>query len=454
MHRLGGSKISFDLIRVNTSSYASAIFRVGRHRATRFVLAAGLAIYCTYHLTRFEPARIWLLVPNVDTSIIFHQAREVFASGDYPEQFNASNFSTVFPYPPSAVMLFNALGILGMRVFMAVWIILMTGGLLVTFRASVAGDNDHAQSAWLELGIIALVFSDSPVSWDLRCGNSNLVYLGLVFAAYSLLCRRPRFAGALLGLSISLKLYSGLLLLWLLVNGPKAALYAAAIAIVALWLLLPVALFGVDGTIRLYAGWREQLRIISGLRVYPVIAAQRYGPPLVTLRRAIIVLSGAQPDAAITQWLLGVLWAIWLAALVWYAARALSGRHLVAPSRAALADWTILMLAPLPFSPWLEPYHAVPVVPGTILCLVVALDKRADNRDRIIAAAALSALLAIHAVGIPLPIRGLELLAQFLILAAAFGMLRTSFARLPGSIGKQGALIDRTERHLLDIRPS
>src|SRR5262245_64985355 len=25
-------------------------------------------------------------------------------------------------------------------------------------------------------------------------------------------------------------------------------------------------------------------------------------------------------------------------------------------------DWVVLMLAPLPFSPWLEPYHAVPVL--------------------------------------------------------------------------------------------
>jgi|HubBroStandDraft_6_1064221.scaffolds.fasta_scaffold264653_1 hypothetical protein len=403
---------------------SSAIFRVVRHRTIRFALAAGLAVYFAYHLTGFKPARIRLLVPNVDTFIIFTVGRKVFASGAYPEELSAGNFNAAFPYPPPAVVLFNAIGILGMRFFTAIWIILMTGGLLVTFRASVAGDNDDAQSAWLTFGALALVFSDYPVSSDLRLGNSNLVYLGLIFAAYSLLCRRSWFAGALLGLSISLKLYSGLLLLWLLLNGPKAALYAAAIAIVALWLLLPVALFGVGRTISLYASWREQLRIISGLGVYSFLAAQHNGPPLVTLRRAIIVLSGAYPDAAITRWLLGVLWAIWFAAIVWYAARAWTGRQVAAPSRAALADWTVLLLAPLPFSPWLEPYHGVPVVPGTILCLVVALDKRASDPDRIIAAAALSALLAMHEVRIPVPIRGLQLLVQFLVLIIAFGLLR------------------------------
>jgi hypothetical protein len=39
--------------------------------------------------------------------------------------------------------------------------------------------------------------------------------------------------------------------------------------------------------------------------------------------------------------------------LIWYAARALRTFAVAAPSRAALADWTVLLVAPLPFSPWL-----------------------------------------------------------------------------------------------------
>lgn len=411
----------------------SKVVRSMRYRAVRFVVPAGLAIYLVYHLTAFRPTRISLLEPSVDTSIIFNRAREVFGSGVYPQEASAGDFNAVFPYPPSAVLLFSALGMFGIRVFMAIWMILMTGGLLVTFRASVAGENDDTQSAWLALGATALVFCDSPVSWDLRAGNSNLLYLGLILSGYVLLCRRPWLAGILLALSISVKLFSGLLLLWLLINGPKAALYAAAVAIVALWLMLPVALFGVGKTISLYAGWHEQLRVISGLGVYPYIASTRYGPPLITVRRAIMVLSGTHPDAAFTRWLLGALWAIWLSALGWYAARALSRGHVRAPSRGALADWTVLMLAPLPLSPWLEPYHAVPVLPGTILCLVVALDKRAGSAERIIAAAALAALAVIHAVRSPLPIRGVTLLAQFLVVVIALGLLRPVSAVRPAA---------------------
>jgi Glycosyltransferase family 87 len=408
----------------------SAISRVLRHRSVKFAIAAGLAIYIVYYLTGFKPNRIRLSSPSIDTWIIFNRGRQIFANGAYPRQSNAVNFNEVFPYPPPAVVLFNALGSFGMRTFIAVWMILMTAGLLVTFRACVAGDDEETKSQWLALAAMALLFCDSPVSWDLRAGNSNLVYIGLVFAAYILLRRRPWFAGALLGLSISLKLYSGLLLLWLLINGPKAVLYAAAIAIVVLWLLMPVAIFGVGRTIGLYAGWREQLRVFGGLGG-PFFAAELDGPPLVTLRRAAVVFTGGHPDAAIVRWLLGLLWAIWLAALAWYALRARNGRRVAAPSRAALADWTVLMLAPLPFSPWLEPYHAVPIVPGTILCLMVALDRRAGVPDHIIAAAALSALLAMHAVGVPIPIRGLELMGQFLVLVIAFGWLRPRLAADP-----------------------
>jgi hypothetical protein len=361
--------------------------------------------------------------------------REVFARGDYAARLKAGKVAAVWPYSPSAVLLFSGLEICGPRTFMAAWVILMIGGLLVTFRASVAGENADVHAAWLLLGAASLVFADSPVSWDLRNPNSNLVYLGVTLAGYGSLRRHPWFGGALVGLSISLKLYSGLLLVWLLVHGPRRALYAGAITMVLLWLLLPMALFGVDGTIRMYNGWHEQLKIVSDPSIYTVLVAQGHGPPLVTLRRAAITLTGASADAATTRSLLLLLWAIWLVALLWYAQRAFIGECVVAPSRSALADWTILMLAPLPFSPWLEPYHAVPVIPATILCLAMAFDERL-GRDRSIPLVALSALLAIRLVGVPFQIRGLGLLAQFLVIVIAFGLLRPRLDRLPGSIDR------------------
>jgi hypothetical protein len=407
-----------------------------RRPATRLVAATALVFYCMYHITRFEPARLELLVPNVDTSILFSFARQIYHRGGYLAHLKTGNFTQVFPYPPSAVLMFNLLGAGGERVFIALWTLLMVCGLVVTMRASVAAENDEIQSVWLAIGLFSLVFSDSPVSWDLRSGNSNLVCLGLVLAAYGLLARRPAIAGALVALSVSLKLYSALLIVWLLIKGPKKALYAAAITLLVLWLLLPWALFATPGAIKLYSGWSEQLRIVSGFRIYPETAAHGYGPPLVTLRRAAASLTAAGADAAVTRALLAGCWAIWTGALLWYGARAMRYPDLrPLPSRAALADWTVLMLAPLPFSPWLEPYHAVSVLPGTILCLAVALDWREGSRERAAAAAALLALLVIHVVHVPFDIRGLGVLAQFLILVVVLGVLRPSLARIADRMG-------------------
>jgi hypothetical protein len=129
----------------------------------------------------------------------------------------------------------------------------------------------------------------------------------------------------------------------------------------------------------------------------------------------------------------------WSGALVWYATRALARFAVDVPSRAALADWTVLLLAPLPFSPWLEPYHAVPLVLGAMLCLTIAADAQAPMRSRLVAAAAVAALALVRLAGVPFALRGFGLLAQFLALVIALGLLRPSLA-LPasGSSGRSG----------------
>ena len=82
------------------------------------VLAVGLFVYFTYHVTRFHLAQMWPVMPTGDASILFDSAREVFARADYPARMLADNMTSVFPYPPSAVLLFRGLGIGGPQTFM------------------------------------------------------------------------------------------------------------------------------------------------------------------------------------------------------------------------------------------------------------------------------------------------------------------------------------------------
>jgi hypothetical protein len=231
-------------------------------------------------------------------------------------------------------------------------------------------------------------------------------------------------------LSFSLKLYSGLLLLWLLVDGAKAALYAAGIALVVLSFALPVALFGAGQTISLYGSWFKSIAANGRRWSLHLSCATRRTRDHHTQAgdHGIDWQSGARANHAMAA---GPVVGDLACRAWWYAARAFGSGYVVAPSRAALADWTILILAPLPISPWLEPYHALPILPGTILYLVVVLDERAADADRTIVFAALSGLLLTQIVRIPLPIRGLELLAQRLVLVISLGLIRLRLTSVP-----------------------
>jgi glycosyltransferase involved in cell wall biosynthesis len=114
-----------------------------------------------------------------------------------------------------------------------------------------------------------------------------------------------------------------------------------------------------------------------------------------------------------------------------YGVRALRAGAAALPSRAALADWTVLLLAPLPFSPWLEPYHAVPLVVGAVLLLAIVLDDRVASRDRGIALAAILGLGLLGLFPLPFTMRGIILLASFLVLIGALTVLRAKLSSLP-----------------------
>ena len=58
-------------------------------------------------------------------------------------------------------------------------------------------------------------------------------------------------------------------------------------------MLLPLIFFGVDGTIRLYTDWRVQVAKIADLTFHASLWANREtGPPIVTLHKALVNLTG------------------------------------------------------------------------------------------------------------------------------------------------------------------
>ncbi|HEY0442288.1 MAG TPA: glycosyltransferase 87 family protein [Xanthobacteraceae bacterium] len=392
-------------------------------------LAVALALYFAYHVTRFRLSGL-PLTPTRDAGIVYETVGAILQTGLYPARAQPLHHTPIFPYPPSALPLFGLLRGGGPTVFMALWLAAMAAGLATVARASVAGEARRLRAAWLLIAVLALPFADGPISWDLRNLNSNLIYLGLVLAGYAALRRHPLLAGALIGLSLSLKLYSGLLLPWLLLNGYRRS-FVAAVAITLAAAAWPWPVFGPEGAARLYRGWLEQLEIIADPNLHALLADSPTGPPLVTLGRAAAALTGARPDAASTRTVVGLLSAAWVIMLLWYGWRAWRHLPVTAPSRAALADWTVLLLAPIPLSPWFEPYHAVALWPGTILCIAVTLDRDCRSADRWTAAGGLAGIAASRLVQLPFDLRGLLMLSAFLSVTAALGLLRPRLRGTP-----------------------
>ncbi|HEY3800524.1 MAG TPA: glycosyltransferase 87 family protein [Caulobacteraceae bacterium] len=388
--------------------------------AARIAAAIAALAYFAYYLTRFHPALIWPPAPHGDAAIFFAESRRVFAQGAYTA-------GSVYPYPPSAVLMFVGLSAAGAAAFMLAWQALMAAGLAVSVRAALAGDR--LARLWPLLGLAGVIAADWAIGWDLRNANSNLVSLGLVTAGYALMSRRPMAAGALVALSVSLKLYAGLILLWMLVTGARRAFAAGAVTFAVLWGALPLALFGWAGTLRLYAGWRAQIAHVSAPATEAGLKAAGSANPDISLHQSVLNITGWRFDAPQVSWVVGAVLAAWLVVLAIYGVAWLRSRRETAPSRGALSDWIVLLLAPLPFSPWLEPYHAVPMLTAGVLLAAVGLDEAVERRARLVAGGALGILLGFEVAPIPFEVRGFALVAQFAVIVAALAWLRPATAK-------------------------
>ena len=135
---------------------------------------------------------------------MFDNARLVFEHADYPALWLAlGNMDALFPYPPSAILMFRVLAV-SPTVFAVAWLALTIAGFFLLFRMSVVHERAALKALWPLLAAGALLVGGGPVEWDLRNANCNLIYLGLIVVGDGLLDRKPRLAGTLIGFAVSL----------------------------------------------------------------------------------------------------------------------------------------------------------------------------------------------------------------------------------------------------------
>ncbi len=157
-------------------------------------------------------------------------------------------------YLPAFAILASPAALLPLPVAKAVWLTLSVALIPLVLQMSLTLLPARQRSASVIAGATLLIMAKF-YGHELVLGQVNLLLLALVLAAVHLLIRdRPATAGLLVALAVVIKPYAVIFLPWLLAMAAFRAL-GAAVAGAAITVALPVAVYGVSGTVALHAAW-------------------------------------------------------------------------------------------------------------------------------------------------------------------------------------------------------
>lgn len=269
-----------------------------------------------------------------------------------------------FPYPPTALLVFGPLGRLPFPVASGVWMI----GTLTAF--GVAAFRLSPSRPLMTGGLILLT---PAVVWATLSGQCTFLIGGLAIPAVTLLRRRPRLAGALLGMAAAFKPTVLIMApVVLLAEGQWLALAAAGVA--------GLGLAGLSALAYGPATWIAWFAMSGGYLTHIT-----HNPQFST---AIVAPAGMAAQIGLQ----GAALTLWKAAFC--AAGALIAIAVVWRTPAIAPRLTALFGASLLASPYAMNYETALMAPGAVLTLLTAGDAGARRW-------ATAALAALAAAGIP-----------------------------------------------------
>lgn len=385
----------------------------------------GLVFITVYYLTAFH---FGTLITDVRRQVDFDQLYRLtwstFTDARYPPDIP-------FPYPPSAIVMLLPIHLLPQTAAFILWIVLQAACLwIVVWSALKLSRAEKWPGRWA-LGCVGVLFTDYAVSWDLRNHSNNFIVLGLVMLAVT--TRRTWVSALLLAVSSGLKIYSSVLVLVFALRREWRLALLTLSLMLAVWIALPMIAFGPDRFAQVLHDWALQVQFTASLEGY------NFGEHITTLRRAFATLLKA--DASSGQVILlwrgtQILWTLLIIGYFVLASRARvaeAGKETVAGADISrLADVCIGMLAPLPLSTWLEPYHAVVTLPGYILLLTALFRDEWPASVQILSAGALSGSMVVQIANIGLlEARGLTFLMCFSFILIGLAAVRNASGRFP-----------------------
>jgi alpha-1,2-mannosyltransferase len=314
---------------------------LGAPRVQRSVLVVVLALILGYRalqLVAFSAQIQW----GYDFSAYWSAARHVLDGAPiYADWQLAGQYSPqqqyLYLYPPFLAVAVTPLAAVfsaDYRLANLVWAVLgaFVAALVVAAVVRREGIGARRDTALLVAG----AFAFPPLIGELVLGNVHLLLLGLLGGAWLALRNErrpmPAIAGILVGVATIIKLFPGLLILWLLLRGRYRA---------ALWSLATIAILGVATLpVTGLQPWLDFPRVLLNL-----------GPPVDTrdTLAPIVWLSALMPPVAARV----VVAAAMIAAVVW------TSRNLAEPVSFAVAVTASVLIAPALY----QHYLAILVLP-------------------------------------------------------------------------------------------
>jgi Glycosyltransferase family 87 len=159
-----------------------------------------------------------------------------------------------FKYLPAFAILAIPAALLPLTVAKAVWFTISTGLVAPLLALGLALLPSRQRPTVVVIGV-TLVAMAKFYGHELVLGQVNLLFGTIVLLSVHLLVRgRSNSAGLLMALAVVIKPYAVIFMPWLAAQRATRALIAAMTGIVAT-LLLPTAVYGVQGAIALHADW-------------------------------------------------------------------------------------------------------------------------------------------------------------------------------------------------------
>lgn len=168
-----------------------------------------------------------------------------------------------YVYPPTLAILVYPLRLVpGSEGLWAVLLAVVQVALAV-LPTALLGERRWGPAVGLTALSAGAIAGLQVLSW----GQVSGLLVLLLLVGFFLLRRQPWLAGGLVGATIALKVYPVVVVPWLLWRRSWRSLLVVGLAVVVLGGVLPVLVYGVEGTLSFYsAAWTELQRLVPGFR--------------------------------------------------------------------------------------------------------------------------------------------------------------------------------------------